>query len=1084
MHRLTLVTGDSPRTLIAHLDAHLSAAPLPAFDDDIIVVQSLGMERWVRQEFARRRGIAASFDMPFPAAFCRRLALSLQQGGVDQRFEEQALAWRLFALLQDEAYLAGEMFAPLRTFVDSADAPKRYGLARRIAALFDEYRLYRPALLLAWEAGQRVHPDNIHEWWQATLWRTLLEGEHPAHFARWFTETIALLDRATSAPAGLPRRVTVFGISTLPPLFVQLLQALARFVPVQVYLLTPDAATSGQTDATRVDVESSPPHPLVQGLGRASRDLLTLFTRSTGRHPVVPQHEHLRTEPANADTLLAQLQQSIRRGSAAGDGPRMTVAPDDRSLSVQVCHSPLRELEVLRDQLLDAFAADATLRPHDILVMVPDVELYAPLVELTFGHSGIPCRVADRTLSREAAPARALLQLLDLTTSRLTASDVVNLLVLPPVRRAVGLGSAQVDRVVDWIQQAGVRWGRDADHRRECGLPPFNDNSWRLGLDRLLAGYAAGPVDALVGDVLPVAGDTMADSALLGTVVRWVDELFALIESLRAPRPLAQWSASLQGAMRWLVRTEGADEAAAGDRVQRDLVRLGEQTDAQNNDGRAIAFDVVRDWLRSALEREEHATGFLTGGVTFCAMKPMRALPFRFIAMLGLQDGVFPRRERRTAFDLVGADPQLGDRDPRADDRQLMLDTLLCAEDRLLLSYVGRSQKDNAEMAPSVVVTELLDYLDDAAVRADASAPELSALAPDAAVRRVRSIVRVEHRLQPFSPAYYTPRPAGAPALFSFDAVMAHGVEAAQHRAPVPPFVQQVAEREAPALVHDAVMPFVLTVQELTDAWLNPSRVHCRRVLQLELAGDGDALEDAEPMQVDALRRTMVQQDILERAIGGRSDDAMERALAVASGTLPAAALGAEWHDRLRRDILPLARAVGTPAFREPLAVELHGNGWTLTGRLDWQLADRQLRARGAKLKVHDEVRAWIAHLVRCAAGAPVPTELYAKDAHVTFRSVPDAMAQLEGLVAMSRDVLRAPVPYFVNAAAAYRKAKQDPMARARQAYAAASDYARCDLDDPYVALLWRGRDPFDCCADEFERLTQLFWMPLDEACE
>lgn len=1084
---LEIITGDSPYALVEHLDRVLTATPLPPFDDDIVVVQSLGMERWVRQQLARRRGCAASLRLPFPAAFCRSLADALQPlQTIDARFEEEALTWRLFSLLGDEVLMQEAVYAPLRQFLSRADPVKRYGLARRISARFDEYRLYRPQWLLDWEsesdatfadslaASPEAH-DNPHAAWQRALWQRLLEGrgERPLHFARWFLQTIERLERATTAPEGLPARLSVFGISTLPPLFIRLLQAVARFVPVRFYVLVPDG------ENWRPGEERS---PLFEQFGHASRELLGLLT-TPSPGGAVPHMDHVRAPRPSGDTLLHHLQRAMRSPESTSSTVSSTylIAPDDRSIGVHICHSPLREMEVLRDHLLDAFASDPSLRPHDILVMVPDVERYAPLAESVFGGApgqrvGIPFRVADRALARESAPLQAFELLLGLATSRLSASEVMRLLALAPVRRTLGITVAQVEHITTWVQSAGIRWGWDAADRAERQeLPAFGENSWRIGLDRLLTGYAAGPVDAIIDGRLPVAGDLAGDSELLGVFADWVERLDEYLRLLRAPRTLPEWSVMLETVLTWAIEPDGAAERRTYEEILSEIRALQGTLQStlqyapvghDDGSGPVVAFEVVRDWLSSALQSQEHATGFLTGGLTICAMKPMRAIPHRVIAMLGLDDRAYPRRERRPAFDLIGSTRQPGDRDPRMDDRQLILDTLLCAEDRLHISYVGRSQTNNAEIAPSIVVAELLQYLQET-VRTTDSAPH--------------PLLRVEHRLQPFSVAYFAQAEDTTAALFSYDGALARSISGASERVIDPPFVgagvRTVSER------------LVITLDDLMAAWCNPARFHAERVLQLSLRAARESVQDVEPMQLDGLLRTRVQQRMLEDALHRAHSADARRMLVEASGELPPGPLGEAWYDRLSRQMAPLMRRIGRPQFLEPLTIDVEGPDWQLVGRLDFQLPDEQWRVRAATLKVKDLTQAWIAHVARAAAGGAGPTRVMSLDGVRTFGALQDPMALLEVLIGHYRRMLSMPVPYFPGAAEAYRKAVNAtkkgaklPLDAARAAYVPGGEFSRGDADDPYVALLWRGRDPFETHAEEFVALTEEFWVPAESA--
>ncbi len=1067
----TLMFGDSPLSLVETLDDDLSAEPLSPFVNECIVVQSLGLERWLRQQLAQRQGCAASVQFPFPAAFCHALARTLNVGGepLDTRFGERPLTWALFELLSDSTHTSRPECAALRTYLDDADAAKRFALARRIATRFDDYQLYRPDVLLAWEAAPVMPSAAAHLQWQAYLWRTLTANRAPRHLARWFTTTIEQLERSTSAPVGLPARVSVFGVSTLPPLFIRLLHAIARFVPVRFYVFVPHVASFGTGANTNSNTNSNSnepeQHPATRAFGSASRTLVSLLTHTTP----APTIRTVNSAASSRDTVLGHLQRDIRRGATTSPVP---MPENDASLRVHVCHSPTREMEVLRDQLLDAFVADPTLRPHDVLVLVPDVSVYGPLADAVFRATddgpGIPHRVADRALARDASSARAMLQLLELVTARGTASEVINLLHIDVVRRAAGITSADIERIVEWMREAGIRWGLDGATRSAAfDLPNVDDNSWRRGLDRLMMGYATGRLDALVGGVLPVAGDTLGDMELLGRFVNWVDALFETLATLRRTRTLADWSTTLSEIVERLVEADGADEEAMLARV-RDAIH--ELDDAAPNmpATREVPFEVVSGYLSALLDSDEHGTGFLSGRMTVCAIKPMRSIPFRVIAMLGLDDASFPRRERRAAFDLLEIEPRDGDRDTRSDDRQLFLDTLLCAQERLILSYVGRSQKTNAALAPSVVIDELLDIVDASFTtgRLDANGKAVPA----------RTQVVVEHRLQPFSASYFDGQDAR---LFSFSDAIVQSVRAARAKRSPAPFVGEVSV----AAANESEPPLEITIAELIDCWSNPARFYCQRTLALRIPRPGDGLDDVEPMEVDNLQRTVTQQRLLDAHLSGDATAAQVQLRTLESDTLPSAALATAWFKALSDGASSLLHRVGTPAFLAPLHVDLSGRGWRLTGRIDGLVAGGRLQVRAAKIKDKDRARAWVTHVVLSAVKASdvehLVTTLIGTDATITIGAVERPMAVLDVLMRGVRRTLETPMPFFEHASYKYASSSKPSDAAiddASQAYIG-SDYMEGDASDEYVALCWRARSPFDDdTIDEFVELSSEFW--------
>lgn len=1110
---LTLVTSHRPGLLAARLAHDLGRAPLSPFAEEVVVVQSRGMARWVRQELARRHGCAASLALPFPAAFAHRLAGALDALPLDPRFERDALTWRVLQLLE-EGLAADADFAALRLFDDGADTRKRLGLAARVAARFDDYQLYRPDALLAWERGGDPAPHGPAErwqaarWqaerWQAALWRRLCApmadadlatGDPalpPRHLARWLTDAVARLQRGDVPADALPARVSVFGVSTLPPLFVELLGAVARHVPVRAYLLAPPRAA---WDAGPAAAGPAAGDPLFRAFGGASRDLLARLAAATPDVTVEEHHPQDAPSAPSAPSMLARLQADLRDGVVRGPEPGaaapVPLAPDDRSLTVHVCHSPMREMEVLRDQLLDALAADSTLRPHDLLVLVPDIATHAPFVDAVFGVAEpgvprLPFHIADRPLLQESSAADAFLRLLRLAGARWTAAEVVELLDLPFLRRAAGIPAGAVGRVLGWVQQTGIRWGRDGATRRDrFGLPAVEANSWQAGMDRLLVGYAVGPVDALVDGVLPSAGHTVGDPDTLGALAQWLDRLFDALDALREPRGLAEWAAALRRLAGEFLLAEGDDEA-------RDVAALQGAVDALAASGhsaghaRAVDLAVVRDWLELALAGEGLGGGFLGGGMTVCALKPMRAIPFRVIAVAGLDDAAFPRRDRRASHDLLELDPRPGDRDARADDRQLFLDTLLAAGDRVVLSYVGRSATTNAERAPSVVLAELLDHVDRA----------FQAPTPDPHARpsraRVRDRVVVEHRLQPFSRAYYDAYADGR--LFSYSRVharaagVAGGVAGGARAAP--PFVTA----PTPAPPTGAAGPgAVIPLADLAECWTNASRWYCQRVLRLRLADGAERLDECEPLGVDRLLEYDVHAGILDRHLRGRRDPAHERALAVARGHLPPGELAGRWFDRMDRGLAAFLERIDCPTLYEPVAVEVRGPDWTLVGRVDG-LTDRgRLQVRPARCRPRDLVEGWIAHLALAAEHGDVPPgRVIGTDAGWEFLPVADPIRRLDALVGGWRASAAAPIPVFERASHAYverlrtqeansdGRATKSPADCARAAYVG-GDFPEApdgDQADPYVALCWRARDPLE---DEaaFAAWAEVLWRPL-----
>ncbi|HEU0009799.1 MAG TPA: hypothetical protein VFT34_08285, partial [Verrucomicrobiae bacterium] len=388
----------------------------------------------------------------------------------------------------------------------------------------------------------------------------------------------------------------------------------------------------------------------------------------------------------------------------------------DDSLQIHSCHSPLREMEVLYDRLLDWFDRDPRLAPRDIVVMMPNVEAYAPFIQAVFGSPEeesrrIPFNLADRGARRESHVIDTFLKLLALPDSRLGSATVLAPLETPALRERFGLSETDVDTLRDWVRDANIRWGIDASHRERLGLPAFAGQTWRAGLDRLLLGHAmAGRGLRLFDGILPLDDIEGDAAALAGRLAEYIECIFELVHALGDRRRLDEWAGLLHGALDGFF--------AVSDDSEREFQILRGQLEAlrrQQQDAgftRPIGRAALLERLGPALDEDLNQAGFLTGGVTFCGFKPMRSIPFRMVCLVGMDDGAFPRPAQQLSFDLMAQAPRLGDRSTREDDRYLFLETLLSARDRLYISYVGQSVKDNSPAPPSVLVSELLDYVE------------------------------------------------------------------------------------------------------------------------------------------------------------------------------------------------------------------------------------------------------------------------------------------------------------------------------------------------------------------------------------
>ena len=1132
---LSFRTAARTEALLDAFAAEVRARPLALAlaRETVVVARSTALRAHVEDRLARLVGCAASVDLQSPRLFVAELARRFglvppAPGG--RAYEASALAWRIAHMLPA---LTGPLYAPLTAYLDRQAETERPGgtfaLAARLAAAFDDYQVYRPETLRAWAEHRLVHAGWPHEAWQADLWRHLLaeplaapDGAPPGEpgperdRASVLRELTERLGRASLGEAArtLPARVSLIGTPLLPPAYLRVLVALAAHADVTIYAAVPGRdGAGGASDAPAFGAPAR--HPLLHALGGHTRDTADLFD-ALG----VPASTHTPAEAhAGPRSALHTLQHALLTDTPPA--APVPLSPADRSLRILDAHSPLREVEALRDEIYDAFDTLPGLRPSDVAILVPDLATYAPLVEAVFATSApavagrrhtslpLPVHVADPPRGTERHVLDAFDRLLGLLDGRAAASDVLGLLDVPAVRRAAGIDEAEIATVHAWVRLTRVHWGRDAAHRTaarpgeaeaEGGVGADDDDgdlhTWRFGLDRLLLGVMTGPTEAVVLGRRPVGEGTLDAADLLGRLAEWLDALFAALDTLRAPRPLAAWADALLLFADLVLAPEGTDETvavvalrAAADRLA--TLRPPASTLAAEP---AVALGEVQAHLGHALATLDRDEPYLTGRITVVDPTAARGVPFRVIAVVGLGDA-FPRSESRPAFDLLAVRGEPGDPDPAGTDRQTFLDAVLAARDRLILSYTGRSQRDGTERAASSALDALLDTC--AATFAGAD----------------RLVVR--HRLQPFSPAYFCGDASGESPLYTY---AAQNRRSAARPAPPRPFF----EPPAPDVTvgEPGGPPVETTLDALAAAWAHPSRAFCQaRGLRPDLA-DADLRDDA-PAELDALDLFAVKDGLLALLAAGETPAAAYDALR-GTGVLPPGALGRAWFDHAHGLVAAVAERAGAVGVAVRVGVTVEAEAWRVSGTLG-VAPGGVLRVRASRVRPRDLVRGWVDHLAASAAEAPGAgrTVVVGQDRSVAFSAVPAdaARATLQALVRGALAFEHAPVPLFEHASHAYAEAmwkmRRPEMTRSAEALVASEaagwravrvgqsfaaraeagafepalaaarkayddPYAgRCDAQDPYVALCYRHLSPADAFPDALDRWARTLWAPL-----
>ncbi|MDN8600480.1 exodeoxyribonuclease V subunit gamma [Citrobacter sp. S2-9] len=1070
------------------------------FEPEMILVQSTGMAQWLQMTLSQKFGIAANIDFPLPASFIWDMFVRvLPEIPKESAFSKQSMSWKLMTLLPQ--LLHQDDFTLLRHYlVDDTDKRKLFQLSSRAADLFDQYLVYRPDWLTHWEAGRLVEGLGEAQIWQAPLWKALVNyaeelGQPRWHRANLYQRFIQTLENATTCPAGLPSRVFICGISALPPVYLQALQALGKHIEIHLLFTNPcryywgdikDPAYLAKLIARQrrhsfedrhlplfrdgqnaeglfnSDGEQDVGNPLLASWGKLGRDYIYLLSELDSAQELDAFVD------ITPDNLLHNIQSDIlelESNAVAGvnldeysrSDNKRRLDPNDNSVSFHVCHSPQREVEILHDRLLTMLEADPTLTPRDIIVMVADIDSYSPFIQSVFGSAPaeryLPYAISDRRARQSHPVLQAFISLLSLPDSRFVSEDVLALLDVPVLAARFNINEEGLRYLRLWVNESGIRWGIDDDNVRELALPATGQHTWQFGLTRMLLGYAMDSAQGEWQSVLPYDESSGLIAELVGHLASLLMQLNIWRRELAQERPLDAWLPVCRNMLNDFFLPDTETEAAMTLIEQQWQAIISEGVGAEYAE--AVPLTLLRDELAQRLDQERISQRFLAGPVNICTLMPMRSIPFKVVCLLGMNDGVYPRQLAPLGFDLMSQKPKRGDRSRRDDDRYLFLEALISAQQTLYISYIGRSIQDNSERFPSVLVQELMDYIGQSHYL-----PGDALLTSDESEARVKAHIVHLHTRMPFDAQNYLPGEWQSYAREWLPAANQSGEAHANFVQPIP-----------------FIMPETLTLEALQRFWAHPVRAFFQMRLQVNFRSEESDIPETEPFTLEGLSRYQLNQQLLNALVQQEDAERLFRRFR-AAGDLPYGAFGEILWDTQHQEMQGLAERV--IACRQPcqsMEIDLICNGVHLTGWLPQVQEDGLLRWRPSLISVAQGMQLWLEHLVYCACGGTGESRLFLrKEGEWRFppMDIEQAQGYLAQLIEGYREGMSSPLFVLPESGGAWIKAcydaandamldDDDTLQKARAKFLQAYEgnvMVRGEGDDIWYQRLWRHLEP------------------------
>ncbi|GEO10950.1 exodeoxyribonuclease V subunit gamma [Segetibacter aerophilus] len=934
---------------LEHLAGQLSQELLRqqnhVFQPQYIVTQTQGMNNWLKIKMAATVGIVANCKFVKPNDLVNEIYYKLGSQN-KQALSPDILQWVLFTLLSSKEFQ--DEFRNIANYYTNDDV-KRLALAKKVADLFDQYQIYRPEMIRDW--NENTSGFNGSNGWQKFLWvkaKEILGESMPDKtvIGKTIIEALKQPEQQKKLRAQIPN-IHVFGLSIITTYHVHIFYELAKIIDVTFHLLNPAPAVYWFEDRSEkqlamwrqkskvklrpADLQSAG-NPLLIGWGRVLQDTFSMFFES---EEFLNQYVDIESPEPSTQTLLKKIQNDIFHNHAVEARNELTEDDlIDGSITVNACYTTAREVEVLYNYLVHLVDQKSeALSARDIVVMVSDIDAYAPYIKAVFNSAPykFPFTIADESFTISDNLFSALQLVLALSEDNFKAEEVLQLLDSNYIRTRFSItGTDLIRKAVD---KANIRFGIEGKKEDETIYV-----SWKNGIRRIMygicmSGEEAYDVDGYTTYPLDIAEGE--DSFELIRFSHFAEVLISTIEDRRHVRTITEWGEYIEQVIDKLIYQTEDNNDEDYQLLLRNLEKLYALNDVVKD---KISFDVFKHSFLNSLTTETRSNAFASGGITFCSLIPMRSIPFKVVALLGLNFDKFPRKETRVSFNLMELEKRKGDRNVKENDKHLFLETLLSAQQYLYISYIGRNSKDNTVMPPSVLIDELIDYIQ-------------SGLKDEAV--KLRETFVTTHPLHGFSHKYQIQNKRLYNYLGEADTTK-HTTVVSQAAATAP-------------LAFDEV-----SIEAFIGLFKNPLKAYYNNVLRIRYEQDNVLLPENEIFELDGLQSWQMKQDMLF----SNPDELTEyRNKGVATGTLPLKNM-ADWVlASTAVSVSPLKELVSDcigDAHEESMHVELELGDTLLKGKLGRIYDGKLLFISLSKYESKYLLEAYIRFLIAIAAGNPL----------------------------------------------------------------------------------------------------------------
>ena len=991
------------------------------FEQQRVICQGKSMEQYLNKTIADQETIAANINYRFPRNSINDI-ISLSDKNRDvTRLDPKIMVWDIYFLLPK--LIDKDCYKPLNDYINADISSKKfrqYQLSRQIASVFDFYLGYRGDWLESWQRFERItHRMNSngnldlgpHELWQSDLWRRLTierggtEGDRII-----FKRASVILEECKDKIADkLPKKLSIFAISNMPQDYIDFFSILKQKIELDFYYIMPCIEYWGDSNRIAAVIENEG-NRLLASWGKLGRDFLKLLLDADFE---LSQSVFIPEQSDNA-TLLTSLQHDILHDSSLDETRLKKIKTADKSIIINSCYSRMREIEVLHDHIFNELN-HSNCEFSDILVMAPNIEDYAPYIKAIFKQNAItnsqesnqssfiPFNISDCSTIFSSIDSEIFMKILNLPKGKMTSEDLFDIISSEPVANKFNFSKDDIEKMYDLISNAKISWGENNEHRKDVLKSEYNGfGTWEFGFKRMLMGYAFDSEGTVGENVLPLNN---SDGIVIGKLILVCKKLFKICDDMSECYSYEDWCNKIFHPIikEFFELTDNKNEQI--NPLSTAISSFRHACSKSNHNDEIFSLDVAKAAIEFELSDEASSTSsFFRGGVTFCQLLPMRNIPFKNICIIGMNDSEFPRINKKCGFNLAEKEYRIGDKVLRDEDRYIFLETLLAAKEKFYISYIGKSNSNNEILPPSVLVDELLDYLEEST-----------------GIKKNEYVT--EHPLHGFNERYFKKDNEN---FYSYSKTYFKAAES--YRDSKRDSVNELFCPKELDLSSDMRNEF--SFEEFVKFFLCPAQFFLKYRFNIDLYEEKfKPLVTSEPFELNTLESYNLKDELLVHKIEKKDFD-IEQNLKT-SGGLPSGVRGDdiiqkadEIAEQLDEAVSELGEKCSNPKEYK-LDFESKGFKFTLTGSFDNIFENEQEKVqaffRPAKIKNKDKIKAYVWHQLAMYKDLGITkTILIGLDGDL---NIYDCKSGFQSLVDVFVRGLCKPIPLFENSTPEYVKA-------------------------------------------------------------